>query len=181
MDRNKENTGVSLNTKGDNEDDDDFEDDDEDFEDEDVRAREFQLKLRAERRRLERDLETPQRESQAEGTGRKDDATTHTTRYETIAKDHRSRNAQKIIDLKRRSHMTKNQVHLLRDQIGLSIGKLLVQTFGAINAHGEIKGFSNRVRRSRGSLAQFRIRKWNKDMLDALMWKFKAKKNRLHL
>ena len=71
MDRNKENTGVSLNTKGDNEDDDDFEDDDEDFEDEDVRAREFQLKLRAERRRLERDCRDTGKENLLEGTVRK--------------------------------------------------------------------------------------------------------------
>ena len=71
MDRNKENTGVSLNTKGDNEDDDDFEDDDEDFEDEDVRAREFQLKLRAESDDVWNEtVETSQRES-LEGTVRK--------------------------------------------------------------------------------------------------------------
>ena len=161
MDRNKENTGVSLNTKGDNEDDDDFEDDDEDFEDEDVRAREFQLKLRAERRRLERDCRDTGKENLLEGTVRK----TMPQYIPLVTRQSQrliNRNAQKIIDLKRRSHMTKNQMNQLRDQIAIH-SQLLVQTF-ALHACGERVEYQGLTGLSLNS----EYGKWNKDMLLAL-------------
>ena len=181
-DRNEESiAAVSFNTKGDNDNDDvddDDDDDDEDFEDEDVRAREFQLKLRAERRRLERDCRDAGKENlSVEGEAGKgvgkvipQHMILATRQSQRVA----TRNAQKLIELKRKSHMTKSQVHLLRDQIAIH-SQLLVQTF-ALHACGEIKGFSTEFEGPADLSLNSEFVKWNKDMLDVLSLKFKARR-----
>ena len=164
--------GIDRKKENNDDDDDDDDDDDEDFEDEDVRAREFQLKLRAERRRMERYSRDSGKENIQEGETGKASGKIIPQHMPLVTRQSQrivNQNARKLILMKRKSHMTKSQVNQLRNQIAIH-SQLLIQTF-ALHACGESTEYQGLKDLSLNSESG----KCNKDMLNALDVAYKAR------